>query len=119
MLARFPYVAPERKEDPANALPLAAPGRSRRGAFGAPPAPLVSGETPAVGAYGAPVRRLQRCLAAYGYGIGTHGVFDLATETVVTAFQRHFRPARIDGRADPSTLATLAAVLRAAGVAAA
>jgi N-acetylmuramoyl-L-alanine amidase len=30
---------------------------------------------------------------------------------VVTAFQRHFRPARVDGVADQSTLATLHALL--------
>jgi N-acetylmuramoyl-L-alanine amidase len=46
-------------------------------------------------------------LAAYGYGLTASGDFDVATEGVVTAFQRHFRPARIDGAADASTLATL------------
>jgi N-acetylmuramoyl-L-alanine amidase len=30
---------------------------------------------------------------------------------VVTAFQRHFRPARVDGVADRSTLSTLQALL--------
>jgi N-acetylmuramoyl-L-alanine amidase len=30
---------------------------------------------------------------------------------VVTAFQRHFRPARVDGIADRSTLATLESLL--------
>jgi len=30
---------------------------------------------------------------------------------VVTAFQRHFRPARVDGVADNSTLTTLQALL--------
>ena len=30
---------------------------------------------------------------------------------VVTAFQRHFRPARVDGVADHSTLSTLQALL--------
>jgi N-acetylmuramoyl-L-alanine amidase len=30
---------------------------------------------------------------------------------VVTAFQRHFRPARVDGVADHSTLVTLQALL--------
>jgi len=32
---------------------------------------------------------------------------------VVEAFQRHFRPARIDGRADKSTIATLDRLLAA------
>jgi N-acetylmuramoyl-L-alanine amidase len=30
---------------------------------------------------------------------------------VVTAFQRHFRPERVDGAADQSTMATLYALL--------
>jgi N-acetylmuramoyl-L-alanine amidase len=30
---------------------------------------------------------------------------------VVAAFQRHFRPARVDGVADPSTLLTLRALI--------
>ena len=33
------------------------------------------------------------------------------TMEVVTAFQRHFRPARVDGVADHSTLTTLQALL--------
>ena len=31
---------------------------------------------------------------------------------VVTAFQRHFRPARVDGVADHSTMSTLHALLQ-------
>jgi len=46
-------------------------------------------------------------LALYGYGIEMTGEFDRATKAVVTAFQRHFRPARIDGIADRSTIETL------------
>ncbi|MGA7657295.1 MAG: peptidoglycan-binding protein, partial [Methylocella sp.] len=34
-------------------------------------------------------------------------VYDAKTESTITAFQRHFRPARVDGIADPSTIATL------------
>ena len=34
-----------------------------------------------------------------------------ATRDVVAAFQRHFRPARVDGIADPSTLLTLRALI--------
>jgi len=35
------------------------------------------------------------------------------TREVVTAFQRHFRPKRVDGIADRSTLMTLQALLAA------
>jgi N-acetylmuramoyl-L-alanine amidase len=39
------------------------------------------------------------------------GVYDARTEAVVAAFQRHFRPARIDGAADASTVDVLRALL--------
>ena len=60
---------------------------------------------------GEAVTRLQRTLRTYGYGIADTGVYDDATRDVVTAFQRHFRPARVDGIADPSTLLTLRALI--------
>lgn len=56
------------------------------------------------------VAKLQGDLARYGYGIDTTGAFDERTETVVSAFQRHFRPASFDGVADAETLAILAAL---------
>jgi N-acetylmuramoyl-L-alanine amidase len=57
------------------------------------------------------VAQLQRSLRTYGYGIADSGSFDEATRDVVTAFQRHFRKARVDGIADPSTLLTLRALI--------
>ena len=57
------------------------------------------------------MRDLQQALAKYGYGIPINGKYDAATMEVVTAFQRHFRPARVDGIADRSTLTTLQALL--------
>jgi len=38
------------------------------------------------------------------------GIFDESTAAVVTAFQRHFRPDRVDGCADASTIQTLRAL---------
>ncbi len=56
-----------------------------------------------------------RCRTAvhicYGYGIKASGTFDKTTAEVVTAFQRHFRPERVDGVADQSTLKTLQILL--------
>ena len=49
----------------------------------------------------------QAMLRAYGYGIEPTGVLDELTATVVAAFQRHFRPTRVDGRIDRSTRLTL------------
>jgi len=50
---------------------------------------------------------LQRQLAEYGYRAALPGRFDEDTANVVTAFQRHFRPALVNGRADRSTIDTL------------
>ena len=56
---------------------------------------------------------MQGWLSDYGYGVERNGRYDPATTEVVAAFQRHFRPARIDGIADPSTILTLRRLLAA------
>ncbi|MBV8166868.1 MAG: peptidoglycan-binding protein, partial [Alphaproteobacteria bacterium] len=43
---------------------------------------------------------MQAALRGFGYACPTGGHFDAATEPVVIAFQRHFRPTRVDGRFD-------------------
>jgi N-acetylmuramoyl-L-alanine amidase len=75
------------------------------------PAPIVRGETLKSGIISDDVRDLQQALAKYGYGVPINGKYDGPTMEVVTAFQRHFRPARVDGIADRSTLTTLQALL--------
>jgi N-acetylmuramoyl-L-alanine amidase len=75
------------------------------------PAPVVRGETLKLGTIGDSVSDLQQALARYGYGLPINGKYDGTTMEVVTAFQRHFRPARVDGVADHSTLTTLQALL--------
>jgi N-acetylmuramoyl-L-alanine amidase len=60
-----------------------------------------------LGDTGGEVKRLQRRLAEYGYEIAPTGRFCEETDIVVTAFQRHFRPALVNGRADHSTIDTL------------
>ena len=75
------------------------------------PAPIVRGETLKLGSISDDVAGLQAALAKYGYNVPTTGKFDGPTMEVVTAFQRHFRPARVDGVADHSTLTTLQSLL--------
>src|SRR6267378_2781092 len=75
------------------------------------PAPIVRGEGLKLGAISDEVRDLQQALAKYGYGVPITGKYDGTTMEVVTAFQRHFRPARVDGIADHSSLTTLQALL--------
>ncbi|MGE8126814.1 N-acetylmuramoyl-L-alanine amidase [Methylobacterium sp. NPDC080182] len=99
-------VAPERKEDPGEIFPwdrLAAAGVGHR----VPPASLQDGRFFARGDAGQPVEALQAMFALYGYELPVTGLFDARTQAVVTAFQRHFRPARVDGVADASTITTL------------
>ena len=59
------------------------------------------------------VTELQKALIEYGYGLEPTGRYDAATKEVVTAFQRHFRPAQVDGIADASTRETLRELLMA------
>ncbi|WP_026379513.1 N-acetylmuramoyl-L-alanine amidase [Afifella pfennigii] len=106
-------VAPGRKRDPGELFPwarLAAAGIGHH----VEPAPLdLAGERLVERMEGPAVARLQALLALYGYGIAVTGAYDAATATVVAAFQRHFRPERVDGIADPSTRDTLQRLLAA------
>lgn len=99
-------VAPARKEDPGERFPWATLARHGIGHW-VPPAALGHGRTLSRGMSGPPVGALQQMLARYGYGLEVTGTFDEATATVVRAFQRHFRPERVDGVADASTIRTL------------
>jgi N-acetylmuramoyl-L-alanine amidase len=105
-------VAPGRKQDPGERFPWADLHRAGLGHW-VQPAHIVDGRSLGPGDRGAEVEAAQAMLAQYGYGIAPSGVFDDGTAAVVTAFQRHFRPERVDGIADPSTLATLRALIAA------
>jgi N-acetylmuramoyl-L-alanine amidase len=65
------------------------------------------------GDQGDSVLALQSLLKMYGYGIEQNGKYGARTQVVVEAFQRHFRPQRVDGVADHSTVATLRKLLDA------
>ncbi len=102
-------IAPARKRDPGEAFPWGTLWRSGVGHWVAP-APL-TGSLFAHKEEGPSVRALQAMLALYGYGVEITGIYDRQTRQVVTAFQRHFRPERVDGEADASTVATLKALI--------
>jgi N-acetylmuramoyl-L-alanine amidase len=103
-------VAPSRKRDPGEKFPWHSLANSGVGHW-VQPAPIVRGGSLKLGAEGDEVRGLQQALARYGYGIPFSGNYDGPTMEVVTAFQRHFRPQRVDGIADHSTLITLQSLL--------
>jgi N-acetylmuramoyl-L-alanine amidase len=105
-------VAPRRKIDPGEKFDW---GRLALAGVGhwVEPADIRCGDSLGQGDAGDGVMSLQRNLATYGYGIDSSGAYDEHTQIVVSAFQRHFRPALVDGRADCSTVETLAALLEA------
>ncbi|MBC7582842.1 N-acetylmuramoyl-L-alanine amidase [Tardiphaga sp. vice352] len=103
-------VSPARKKDPGEKFPWHSLANSGVGHW-VRPAPITPGETIRLGAEGERVLALQQALARYGYGIELSSQYDTATMEVVTAFQRHFRPERVDGITDHSTLTTLQALL--------
>lgn len=99
-------IAPGRKQDPGEIFPWPQLHRDGIGHW-VPPHRVAGGGFFGLGDQGAPVAALQGMLAIYGYGIVASGLYDAQTQAVVTAFQRHFRPARVDGIADGSSVATL------------
>jgi len=99
-------IAPGRKIDPGEGFPWPALAEAGIGLW-VPPEPIKSGRFFSLGDEGPPIEALQSLFALYGYGLDITGRFDAATEAVVSAFQRHFRPARVDGVADSSTITTL------------
>ncbi len=105
-------VAPDRKLDPGEFFPwdqLAAAGVGHY----VSPRPIEAGARLERGMHGVEVEKLQALLAMYGYGLRVSNLYGPKTETVVRAFQRHFRPALVDGIADVSTVETLRALLAA------
>ncbi len=103
-------VAISRKIDPGEFFPWETLAQQGVGRW-VEPAPVRGDAGLGQGDGGAEVRQLQSKLARYGYEIEIDGRFGERTAYAVTAFQRHFRPQRVDGRADLSTIATLDALL--------
>lgn len=108
-------VAPARKQDPGEKFTWRTLYESGVGHW-VKPAPIMNfGQILEPGSRGDAVIALQKSLLEYGYGVDISGEYDSTTFEVVTAFQRHFRPERIDGIADPSTRSTLQELLASRG----
>ncbi|MFI4976289.1 MAG: N-acetylmuramoyl-L-alanine amidase [Caulobacterales bacterium] len=105
-------VAPARKQDPGELLPWRRLAEAGHGLWAEPPA--APGGALKLGDAGTGVFVLQGGLTRLGYDCAPSGNYDDATATIVRAFQRHWRPARVDGVADGETRARLMAVLRLA-----
>jgi N-acetylmuramoyl-L-alanine amidase len=100
-------VAPVRKKDPGEKFPWARLAEAGIGHWVMPEPVHPPDHGMAADAAGPLVADVQGVLRGYGYDIEPTGVSDSKTEFVVRAFQRHFRPERVDGRIDQSTITTL------------
>ncbi len=104
-------VAPSRKKDPGEKFPWHSLANSGVGHW-VQPAPIVRGETLKLGTISEDVEQPAAGAGPLRLRRADHRANMTApTMEVVTAFQRHFRPARVDGVADQSTLITLQALL--------
>ncbi len=104
-------IAPARKQDPGEKFPWRLLADSGIGLW-VKPAPLnIPGPIFVLGEKNPTIEEAQKLLARFGYGVSASGYFDGTTRDAIAAFQRHFRPARVDGVLDVSTLTTLRALL--------
>ena len=99
-------VAPARKNDPGERFPWARFAAAGVGLW-VEPAPIAAGRTLSAKIAAPRSRTCSEGLFASATGSTVSRFYDDATRNVVTAFQRHFRPERVDGLADPSTIETL------------
>ena len=105
-------VAPSRKADPGELFPWKVLAEAGHGLWVEPP-PAPGGAL-AEGDEGLGVLALRSALARLGYDCDRTAVFDEDLGVIVTAFQRHWRPGRVDGVADGESRARLMALLRLA-----
>jgi N-acetylmuramoyl-L-alanine amidase len=103
-------IAPERKQDPGELFPWKRLAEAGHGFWAEVPA--APGEALAEGATGPGVFALQAGLTRLGYDCAPSGEYEPRTTAIVQAFQRHWRPAQVDGIADGGTRARLIALLR-------
>jgi len=102
-------VAPGRKQDPGELFDW--PRLAKQNLAVWPDPYPVGSNTLREGDANDDVLALQADLGAVGYGIVADGRYGPATAAVITAFQRHYRPALVDGVADPDTRAMLAGLV--------
>lgn len=111
MILAHSDVAPGRKVDPGERFDWKRLHAAGLGHFVAAAA-MRKGQILQKGDSGPAVREWQSMTSSYGYGIEITGLFDDRTVAVTDAFQRHFRPRRVDGRVDWSTRQTMRRLLR-------
>ena len=106
-------VAPARKRDPGEKFPWKTLADSGIGLWVKPTPIDPTGPIFTLGETNPIIEEAQTLLAKYGYDVTASGYLDSVTRDVVAAFQRHFRPQRVDGFIDVSTVSTLKDLLAA------
>jgi N-acetylmuramoyl-L-alanine amidase len=99
-------IAPDRKLDPGEKFPWKRLAGAGAAIWPEHVAMQIDGGDDVVG-------RVQAQLARVGYTLAQTGVLDNPTRAAITAFQRRFRPERIDGLIDEQTQMLLAALAHA------
>ena len=106
-------VAPARKRDPGEKFPWKVLADSGIGLWVKPARIEPAEPFYTLGETNPAIEETQTLLANFGYEVPASGYLDGTTRDAVAAFQRHFRPQRVDGIVDVSTLATLKALIAA------
>ena len=103
-------VAPSRKQDPGEKFPWRTLADSGIGLLVRPTPFVPNGAIAVLGENSGLITEAQVLLNRYGYAVPTNGYLDGQTRDVIAAFQRHFRPEKVDGVIDVSTMETLRAL---------
>ena len=103
-------IAPLRKKDPGELFDWRLLHNAGLGIW-VEPSPVIAGKAIGCGDRGKAVRDFQINLGRLGFEITADGIFDELTLACTRAFQRHFRPQKVDGIADISTHDTLKRLL--------
>jgi N-acetylmuramoyl-L-alanine amidase len=98
-------VAPARKRDPGEKFPWKVLAGSGIGLWVKPAAIRPAEPFFTLGETNPAIEETQTLLAKFGYDVPASGYLDGTTRDAVAAFQRHFRPQRVDGIVDVSTAA--------------
>lgn len=98
-----------RKQDPGHLFDWPLLARNGIGLFPSDARPMV-GSYLERGEKGSKVIRLQTSLSNWGYGLKLDGDYGIKTEKCVIAFQRHYRPQKLDGIWDDECAGILAAL---------
>lgn len=101
-------VAPMRKQDPGELFDWQSLARGGIGLW--PPTGELDDDAP-----DRSVEEVQIMLASFGYDAPVSGVLDERTAAAIAAFQRHFRPRRVDGRLDRESVGQLECLVELVG----